>query len=71
MLVLSRRPDESILIGENIRVTVLEIRGDKVRLGIEAPKNIGVFRDEIYHSPDFQPPPPCSTPCCHTSETNG
>jgi len=48
MLVLSRKKDEKIIIGDNITVMVIEIRGDKVRLGIEAPKEITVHRQEIY-----------------------
>jgi carbon storage regulator len=47
MLVLSRRPGESININENIVVTIIEIRGDKVRLGIDAPKDIKVHRQEV------------------------
>lgn len=48
MLVLSRQKDESIVINRYILVTVVEIRGDKVRLGIEAPKDIPVHRQEIH-----------------------
>ena len=48
MLVLSRQRDESIMIGDNIVLTVVDIRGDKVRLGIEAPKDIPVHRQEVY-----------------------
>ncbi len=48
MLVLSRRKDEIIVIGDNVRVTVVDIRGDTVRLGITAPKSIPVYRQEIY-----------------------
>ena len=48
MLVLSRRKNESIVIGDNIKVVVIEIRGDKVRLGIEAPSDIPVHRQEVY-----------------------
>ena len=48
MLVLSRKKNESIVIDENIVVTVIEIRGDKVRLGIEAPTEIGVHRSEVW-----------------------
>ncbi|HHW39814.1 MAG TPA: carbon storage regulator CsrA [Syntrophomonadaceae bacterium] len=48
MLVLSRKPGQSIVIGENIVVTVLEARGDQVRLGIEAPRELPVHREEIY-----------------------
>ena len=47
MLVLSRKIHESTLIGETIRVTILEIRGDQVKLGIEAPDDIPIFREEI------------------------
>jgi carbon storage regulator len=50
MLVLSRKKDESIIINDHIRVTVVEIRGDKVRLGIEAPKDISVHRREVYEA---------------------
>ena len=48
MLVLSRQRDESIMIGDGIRITVVDIRGDKVRIGISAPKDVKVFRTEIY-----------------------
>lgn len=48
MLVLSRMRDESIIINENIVITVVDIRGDKVRLGINAPTNIAVDRQEVY-----------------------
>ncbi len=48
MLVLSRKKNESIVIDDKIVITVVEIRGDKVRLGIEAPKEIPVHRSEIH-----------------------
>jgi len=48
MLVLSRKKNESIVIGDNITVVIVEIRGDKVRLGIEAPKEVPVHRREVY-----------------------
>jgi len=48
MLVLSRKKDESVVINNDIRVVVVEIRGDKVRLGVEAPKEVPVHRSEIY-----------------------
>ena len=48
MLVLSRHRDESIVIGNDIVITIVEIRGDKVRLGIEAPSAVPVHRREIY-----------------------
>ncbi|RMF96985.1 MAG: carbon storage regulator [Planctomycetota bacterium] len=50
MLVLSRQRDESIIIGDNIVVTIVDIRGDKVRLGIEAPQEIPVHRREVYEA---------------------
>ncbi len=50
MLVLSRHRDESIVIGDDIVVTVVDIRGDKVRLGIEAPSEIPVHRREVYEA---------------------
>lgn len=48
MLVLSRQRDESIMIGDNVQITVVDIRGDKVRLGIVAPNEIAVHRKEVY-----------------------
>ncbi|MEI8371681.1 MAG: carbon storage regulator CsrA [Planctomycetota bacterium] len=48
MLVLSRQRDESIIIGDNVVITIVDIRGDKVRLGIEAPQEIPVHRQEVY-----------------------
>ena len=48
MLVLSRRQDEAIIISDTIEITVLEIRGKKVKIGIAAPTEISVFRKEIY-----------------------
>ncbi len=50
MLVLSRRKDETIVIGDDVRVTIVDIRGDTVRLGITAPKAIPVYRQEIYEA---------------------
>jgi len=48
MLILSRTPQETIVIGGRIRVTVLSVKGNQVRIGIEAPKTIEVHREEIY-----------------------
>jgi carbon storage regulator len=48
MLVLSRQKDESIMIGDEVEITIVDVRGDKVRLGITAPKHIPVHRREIY-----------------------
>jgi len=50
MLVLSRRKDESIMIGDDVEITIVDIRGDKVRLGITAPKTIPVHRREVYEA---------------------
>ncbi len=50
MLVLSRQRDESIIIGDNVVITVVDVRGDKVRLGIEAPVEIPVHRREVYEA---------------------
>ena len=50
MLVLSRQRDESIIIGDNVVITVVDVRGDKVKLGIEAPKEIPVHRREVYEA---------------------
>lgn len=50
MLVLSRQRDESIMIGDSIVVTIVDIRGDKVRLGINAPSEIPVHRQEVYEA---------------------
>lgn len=58
MLVLSRKKNESIVIDNDVVITIVEIRGDKVRLGIVAPKDVPVHRQEVYeaihgHSPDL------------------
>jgi carbon storage regulator len=50
MLVLSRQKDESIIIGDDVEVTIVDVRGDKVRLGITAPKEISVHRKEVYEA---------------------
>jgi len=47
MLVLTRKTNQSIMIGEEIEITVLSVSGDKVRIGIEAPRDISVFRREV------------------------
>lgn len=48
MLALSRRKKESLILNNNIEITVLEIKGDQVKLGISAPKDVSVYRKEIY-----------------------
>ena len=70
MLVLSRQRDESIMIGDNVEITIIDVRGDKVRLGITAPPKIPVHRKEIYElikregergykpKPPYEPSPP-------------
>lgn len=50
MLVLSRKKNESIMIGDDIVITVVEIRGDKIRLGIQAPQIVPVHRKEVYRA---------------------
>ena len=50
MLVLSRQKDQTIMIGDNIEITVVDIRGEKVRLGITAPSKIPVHRKEVYEA---------------------
>ncbi len=50
MLVLSRQKDESIIIGDDVEITIVDVRGDKVRLGITAPRSISVHRKEIYEA---------------------
>lgn len=50
MLVLSRKKGEGIVINNNIEIVVVEIRGDKVRLGIEAPRDVPVHRREVYNA---------------------
>ena len=50
MLVLSRQKEQTIMIGDNIEITVVDIRGDKVRLGITAPTEIPVHRKEVYEA---------------------
>ncbi|MDR1212337.1 MAG: carbon storage regulator CsrA [Spirochaetaceae bacterium] len=48
MLILSRKVNEKIMIGEDISVSILEIRGDQVRIGVEAPRQVKVFRQEVF-----------------------
>ena len=50
MLVLSRQKDESIIIGDDVEVTIVDVRGNKVRLGITAPKDVSVHRREVYEA---------------------
>jgi carbon storage regulator len=50
MLILSRKINEKIMIGEDISLTIIEIRGDQVKVGVEAPKSVKVFRQEVYEA---------------------
>lgn len=50
MLVLSRQKDESIMVGDDVEITIVDVRGDKVRLGISAPREIPVHRKEVYEA---------------------
>ncbi len=50
MLVLSRKPNESIRIGDNIEIRIIEVKGDTVRIGIEAPKSVDILRGELVQS---------------------
>lgn len=50
MLVLSRQKDESIMVGDEVEITIVDVRGDKVRLGITAPRSISVHRKEVYEA---------------------
>ena len=49
MLILTRRVGEKVMIGDDVSVTVLRVKGNQVRLGVEAPKSVSVQREEIYH----------------------
>jgi len=48
MLILSRKVDEKIIIGDDVTVSIVEIRGDQVRIGVDAPKTVKVFRQEVF-----------------------
>lgn len=50
MLILTRKIDETIMIGDQIEITVVDIRGDHVKLGIKAPRNVKVYRQEVYQA---------------------
>lgn len=60
MLVLTRKTNQSIMIGDEIEVSILSVSGDKVRIGIDAPRDIAVFRKEVYLAIDEGTPPPGS-----------
>jgi carbon storage regulator len=50
MLILSRKINEKIKIGEDITLTIIEVRGEQVKVGVEAPKNVKVFRQEVFNA---------------------
>jgi carbon storage regulator len=60
MLVLTRKPGQSIMIGDGIEVQVLSVAGEKVRLGITAPRDVGIFRNEVYERIEAQEPAPAT-----------
>jgi len=65
MLVLSRQRDECVIIGEGedaVKVQVVDIRGDKVRLGFEAPKSVKIHREEVYNKIHEEHPEPVASP---------
>lgn len=68
MLVLARQRDETIMIGDDIEVTVIDIRGEKIRLGINAPKDVAVHRKEVY---DAIHPGAASCASCGKTFING
>ncbi len=50
MLVLTRKPRQQIMIGDEIKINIVEVQGDSVRLAIDAPRNVRIYRGEIYHA---------------------
>ena len=50
MLILSRKINESIIIGDNIELSIVDVKGDQVKIGIDAPRNVKVFRKEVYQA---------------------
>jgi carbon storage regulator len=69
MLVLSRKKNESIVINDDITIVVVEIRGDKVRLGVEAPKEVPVHRNEVYEAIRRNQQDPSSQPSEHDASS--
>ncbi len=50
MLILSRKTDQQIKIGDNITITIIDVKGDQVKIGVEAPKDVKVFRQEVFNA---------------------
>lgn len=61
MLVLTRKIDQSIMIGDEIKLSILSVSGDKVRIGIDAPREVAVFRTEVYEAIDEGESPRAAT----------
>ncbi len=55
MLILTRRQGESIIVGDNVRITVISVKGNQVRIGVEAPRSVSVQRQEIVGKKDLAP----------------
>ena len=55
MLILSRKTNQKIVIGENVEITIIEVKGEQVKIGIEAPRNLKVFRREVYEEIQRKP----------------
>jgi carbon storage regulator len=64
MLVLSRRPGEEIILDGTIRITVVSVKGNRIRIGIEAPRSVVVDRKEIHERRPKDPNPVATAPCC-------
>ena len=62
MLVLTRKTNQSIMIGDEIEISILSVAGDKVRIGIAAPRDVSVFRKEVYASIDADGAGPAAAP---------
>jgi carbon storage regulator len=67
MLVLTRKADQQILIGPNIKITIIEVKGRYVRLGIDAPQDVRIVRSEIAAPPPSLPAPTGEEPTAHAS----
>jgi carbon storage regulator len=57
MLILTRRVGETVMIGDNIAVAVISVKGTQIRIGIDAPKDVAIHRKEIYERIQREPPP--------------
>jgi carbon storage regulator len=71
VLILTRRVGETVMIGEEVTVTVLRVKGNQVRLGVNAPKSISVQREEIFHRIKRENAPPENIESENTEATHG